>query len=156
MARRKQAGRMAPHLLRPPAKRKASTTTVIVHDEPYNISGVQSIISDLRCIFCLGWDKGEMSRLVCNAPVHRCEFRAYLCTSHSRDPRFKSYCATCHQPASVVPDPTATALLKHTALVECTSTRCPELVSMDDMETHLLTECAFNMVTCDKPGCSLR
>jgi hypothetical protein len=155
MARNKRSSRMAPLLLKPSAKRKA-TTTVVVHEEPYSIKGFESSMYDIRCFICLGWDQGNVSRLVCNAPVQRCQCRTYLCTSHTLDPRFESYCVTCKKPASTVPDPTATALLKSTALVECTSPQCPELVTVNDMETHLLSQCPFNLIWCGEPGCSVR
>jgi hypothetical protein len=155
MARSKRSSRMAPLLLKPSAKRKA-TTTVVVHEEPYSFKGFESSMYDIRCFICLGWDQGDMSRLVCNAPVQRCQCRAYICTSHTLDPRFESYCVTCKKPASTVPDPTATALLRSTTLVECTSPQCAELITMDDLETHLLSQCPFNLIRWDKPGCPVR
>lgn len=144
---------MASHLATPPAKRRLSVSTLIVHDDPFSIKGLESSLFDLRCYICLGWDRGEMSRLACNA---LCGYRAYCCTSHASDPLFDTRCVACKLPATVQPDPTATALLTRTALQQCTSPQCPELVTMEDMQAHLLFKCPFNLMTCPNPGCAVR
>jgi hypothetical protein len=155
MAKSAQPGRMPLRLYAPPAKRKASAA-VVVHDDPYSIKGFELSMYDIRCYICLGWDQKDMSRLVCLAPGQRCECRVYLCTAHVEDPHFESRCTICKQPGGVVPDPTATALLRGTALLKCESPSCPELVTLDNMETHLLSECSFNKVSCTQPGCPVR
>jgi hypothetical protein len=129
---------------------------VVVHDDPYSIKGFESSMYDIRCYICLGWDQKDMSRLVCLLPGQRCECRVYLCAALVQDSDFESRCTTCKQPAGVVPDPTATALLRSTALIKCESPSCPELVTLDNMETHLLSECSFNKVSCAQPGCPIR
>jgi hypothetical protein len=50
-------------------------------------------------------------------------------------------------------DPTATSLMRKTALIECEQPKCPELVTRGTMREHLETKCSFNMETCPNPGC---
>jgi hypothetical protein len=150
-----EAGASAPAPRRRAVLGSVSKGTLLVRDTHYQIKGLCSFMHDIQCYICQDWDGESMWHLKCRNA--ECSHLGYVCHTCTRHPGFEMKCSVCRGGAVFMKhDPTATSLMRKTALIECEQPECSELVTRGTMREHLETKCSFNMETCPNPGCSER